>query len=45
MDIGFVNLGVAKDLLDRLESTTEKVLAKLFETSTSGGGVEIDTLK
>jgi hypothetical protein len=40
-----VNFGIAEDLLDRVESTTEEILAQLFETSTSEGGVEVVTLK
>jgi hypothetical protein len=45
MNIHFVDLGVAEDLLDGVESTTEKILAKLFETSSGEGSVEIDTLE
>jgi hypothetical protein len=45
MDVRFVNFGISEDLLDRVESTTEVTLAQLFETSTSEGGVEVDTLK
>jgi hypothetical protein len=45
MDVQFVNFGIAEDLLDRVESTTEEILAQLFETSTSEGGVEVDTSK
>jgi hypothetical protein len=41
MDVGLVELGVTKDLLDGLESTTEEVLEKLFETSTSEGVPQI----
>jgi hypothetical protein len=39
MDVGLVNLGVAEDLLDRVKSATEQILAKLFETSTSERGI------
>jgi hypothetical protein len=45
MDVRFVNFGIAEDLLDRVESTTEEILAQLFKTSTNEGGVEVDTLK
>ena len=44
MDIRLVDLGVAEDLLNRFKSTTEKILAELFETGTSEGSVEINTL-
>ncbi|KXN85447.1 NAD-specific glutamate dehydrogenase [Leucoagaricus sp. SymC.cos] len=44
VNVGFVNLGVTKDLLDGLKSATKEILAKLLETSTSEGSVEIDTL-
>jgi hypothetical protein len=37
--------GIAKAFLNRVESTTEEIQAQLFETSTSEGGVEVDTLK
>ena len=45
MDVTLVDLGVTKDLLDGLKSTTEEVLAELFEASTGERGVEVDTLK
>jgi hypothetical protein len=45
MDVRLVNLRVAEDLLNRFKSTTEKILAELFETSTSEGSVEVDTLE
>jgi hypothetical protein len=45
VDVALVDLGVAEDLLDGLESATEEVLAELLETSTGKGGVEVDTLK
>ena len=41
MDVGLVNLGVAED--DRVKSATEQILAKLFETSTSERGIEVNT--
>jgi hypothetical protein len=40
-----VNLGIAEDLLDGLESSTEEILAKFLETSTGERGVKIDTLE
>jgi hypothetical protein len=43
MDVGLVNLGVAEGLLDRVESATEQILAKLFDTSTSERGIEVNT--
>jgi hypothetical protein len=35
MDVRLVDLGVAEDLLNRVKSTTEEILAELFETGTS----------
>merc|ERR1719218_260362 len=40
-----VNLGVAEDLLDRLEGATEEVGAEVLEASTGDAGVEVDTLE
>ena len=37
MDVGLVNLRTTKDLLDRLEGTTEKILAELLESSAGEG--------
>jgi hypothetical protein len=45
VNVGLVDLGVAKNFLDGLEGTAEEVLAQLLETRTSETGVEIDTLK
>ena len=45
MDVGLVNLGGAENLLDRVKSATERILEKLFETSTSEKGIEVDTLE
>ena len=45
MDVRLVDLGVAEDFLNRFKSTTEEILAELFETGTSEGGVEVDTLE
>ena len=44
VDVGLVNLGIAEDLLDRFESTSEEVLAQALEMVTSEGGVEVDTV-
>lgn len=41
--IRLVDLGIAEDFLNRAKSTTKQILEELFETGTSGGGVEIDT--
>ena len=35
MDVQLVDLGILGKFLDRVKSTTEKVLAELFETGTS----------
>jgi hypothetical protein len=40
-----VDLGITEDTLNRLHGGAEQILAKLFETSTGDGGVEVDTLK
>ena len=45
MDVRLVDLGVAEDLLNRFKSATEEILAEFFETGTSKGSVEVDTLK
>jgi len=45
VDGGLVDLGVAEDTLDGLHGGAEEVLAKLLETSTCDGGVEVDTLE
>ena len=45
MDVGLVDLGVAKDLLNGLEGGAEEVLAQLLETRTSERRVEVDTLE
>ena len=37
MDIGLVDLRTTKDLLDRLEGTTEKILAELLKLSAGEG--------
>jgi hypothetical protein len=45
VDVGLVDLGVPENFLNGLKGATEQILAKLLETSTSQGGVEIDALK
>jgi hypothetical protein len=45
VDGRLVDLGIAEDTLNGFHSGTEKILAKLFETSTGDAGVEVDTLK
>jgi hypothetical protein len=45
MNVRLVDLGVAEDLLNRFKSTTEEILAELFETGTSERSVEVDTLE
>jgi len=39
-----VDLGVTEDLLNRFKSTAEEILAELFKTSMSEGGIEINSL-
>jgi hypothetical protein len=41
----FVNLGISEDTVDWGCGGTEEILAELLETSTSDGGVEINTLE
>ena len=45
VDLGLVDLRISKDSIDWGGSGSEKVLAKLLETSAGDGGVEIDTLE
>jgi hypothetical protein len=45
VNLGFVDLGVSEDTVDWSGGGSEEVLAKFLKTSTSDGGVEIDTLK
>lgn len=45
MNIGLVDLRVAEDLLDGVQGAAEEILAKFLETSTSEGGVEVNTLE
>jgi hypothetical protein len=41
VNVGLVNFGVSKDLLDGFEGAAEEVLAKFFEPSTRERGVEV----
>ena len=43
--VGPVDLGVMEDLLNGFKSTTEEILAELFETGTSEGSVEVNTVE
>lgn len=45
VDVRLVDLGIPENLLDGLESATEKVLAEFLESSTGEGSVEVDTLE
>ena len=45
VDGGLVDLGVTEDRLDGLHGAAEEVLAKLLETGTGDGGVEVNTLE
>ena len=45
VNIGLVYLRIAKDLLDGLQGTTEKILAQFLEPSPSQRGIEINALK
>ena len=43
--VQLVNRRVMKHLLNRFKGTSEEILAELFETSTSKGSVEINSLE
>jgi len=45
VDLGFVDLGISEDTVDRSSGGSEQVLAEFLESSTGDGGVEIDTLE
>jgi hypothetical protein len=45
VDVGLVDLRIAKDLFDRLHGLSEEILTELFETSTGEGSVEVDTFE
>ena len=45
VDLGLVDLRIAEDLLNRLESAVEEILAKLLEAGTREVGVEVNTLE
>ena len=45
VNIGLVYLGIAKNLLNGLQDTPEKILAQLLEASPGQRGIEINTLK
>jgi hypothetical protein len=45
VNVRLVDLRVAKDLLDRVKSRAEEILAELLETGTGDGGVEVDALE
>lgn len=45
VNVRLVDLRVTEDLLNRLERGAEEILAKLFETRTGEGGVEVDALE
>ena len=45
MDDCLVELGVTEGLVNRLEGDTEEISAKLLETGTGDGGIEINTLE
>ena len=45
VNLGLVDLRIAEDLLNRLESAAKEILAKLLEAGTGEGGVEVDALE
>jgi hypothetical protein len=45
VDLGFVDLGISENTVDRSGGGSEKVLAEFFKSSTGDGGVEINTLE
>ncbi|KAK8923280.1 NAD-specific glutamate dehydrogenase [Metarhizium anisopliae] len=44
VNLVLVDLGIRDDAVERLHGRTEEILAKLFETSSGDGGVEVDVL-
>lgn len=44
VDIGFIDFRITENLLNGFKRATEEILAEFLETSTSKGGVEINTL-
>ena len=45
VDKALVDLGISKDTVDGLDGGSEEILAKLLETSSGDGGVEVNTLE
>ena len=45
VNVGLVHFGIAERFLDGLQSATEKIGAKIFETRASDGSVEVDALE
>ena len=45
VDLGLVDLRIAEDSLNRLESAAEEILAKFLQAGTGKGHVEVDTLE
>jgi hypothetical protein len=45
MHVRLADLGVPEDLLNKVKSAREEIPAELFETHTSVGSVEVDSLK
>jgi len=45
VDGRLIDLSIAEHTLDGLHGGSEEILAQLFETSTSDGGVEVDALE
>jgi hypothetical protein len=45
VDLALVDLGVGQDAVDGLNGGAEEVLAKLLETGTGDGGVEVNALE
>jgi hypothetical protein len=44
VDLGFVDLSICEDTVDRGCGRSEEILAEFLETSTGDGCVEVDTL-
>ena len=45
VNVGLVHFGIAERFLDGLQSATEKIGAKIFETRACDGSVEVDALE
>mmetsp|Transcript_13983 Transcript_13983/g.17579 ORF Transcript_13983/g.17579 Transcript_13983/m.17579 type:complete len:124 (-) Transcript_13983:645-1016(-) len=45
MDRAFVNLGVSQDFFNRIQASSEKILAKILEQSSGDGSIKVNSFK